>query len=65
MKELFGEIAVHHGIDIDAMEVAGDHVHLFSLAFFFSARCSIARVVGLFRSISASVLFGEFPGIRD
>ena len=62
VKGLFGEIAVHHDIEIDAMEVAADHVHLFVS---FPPRYSISRVVGLFKSISASVLFREFPGIQD
>ena len=62
VKELFGEIAAHHDIEIDAMEVAEDHVHLFVS---FPPRYSISRVVGLFKSISASVLFRELPGIRD
>ena len=62
VKELFGEIAAHHGIEIVAMEVAKDHVHLFVS---FPPRYSISRMVGLFKSISASVLFREFPGIRD
>ena len=62
VKELFGEIADHHGIEIDAMEVAVDHVHLFVS---FPPRYSISRVVGLLKSITASVLFQEFPRIRD
>ncbi len=62
VKELFGEIAAHHGIEIDAMEVAEDYVHLFVS---FPPRYSISKVVGLLKSITASVLFREFPGIRD
>ena len=62
VKELFGEITAHHGIEIDAMEVAEDHVHLFVS---FPPRYSISRVVGLLKSISASVLFREFPRIGD
>ena len=44
------------------MEVAVDHVHLFVS---FPPRYSISRVVGLLKSITASVLFQEFPRIRD
>jgi len=61
VKELFEEIAVNYGIEIDTMEVAKDHVHLFVS---FPPRYSIARVVGLFKSISASVLFREFPELK-
>jgi len=62
VKELFEEIAVNYDIEIDTMEVAADHVHLFIL---FPPRYSIAWVVGLFKSISASVLFREFPELQD
>jgi putative transposase len=62
VRELFEELAVNYGIEIDTMEVAKEHVHLFVS---FSPRYSIARVVGLFKSISASVLFREFPELKD
>jgi len=62
VKELFEEIAVNYDIEIDTMEVAADHVHLF---ISFLPRYSIAWVVGLFKSISASVLFREFPELQD
>jgi putative transposase len=61
VKELFEEIAVNYGIEIDTMEVAEDYVHVFVS---FPPRYSIARVVGLFKSISASVLFGEFHELK-
>ena len=62
VRELFEEIAVNYDIVIDTMEVATDHIHLFVS---FPPRYSIARVVGLFKSISASVLFKEFPELKS
>jgi len=62
VKELFEEIAVNYDIVIDTMEVAADHVHLFVS---FPPRYSIARVVGLFKGISGSVLFREFPELKS
>ena len=62
VRELFEEIAVNYDIVIDTMEVAADHVHLFVSV---TPRYSIARVVGLFKSISASVLFKEFPELKS
>jgi len=62
VKELFEEIAKNHGIEIDTMEVANDHVHLFVS---FPPRFSIAQVVGRLKSISASVLFREFPELKQ
>lgn len=61
LKEIFLEIASNHSIDIDTMEIAEDHVHLFVS---FPPRHSIAKVVGLFKSISASVIFREFPEVK-
>ena len=53
-------MAANHDIEIDTMEIAKDHVHLFVS---FPPRESIARVVGKFKSISASVIFREYPGV--
>jgi len=59
--EIFREIAATHDIEIDTMEIARDHVHLFVS---FPPRESIARVVGKFKSISASVIFREYPEVK-
>jgi len=59
--ELFEEISANHDIEIDTMEVAEDHVHLFVS---FPPRSSISQVVGKLKSISASVLFREFPELK-
>jgi putative transposase len=61
VKALFQEIAAHPGIEIDTMEVAADHVHLFVS---FPPRSAIAQVAGKFKRISASVLFREFPELK-
>lgn len=59
--ELFREIADQHEIEIDRMEIAEDHVHLFVS---FPPRESIAKVVGKFKSISASEIFHEYPEVE-
>ena len=61
VKEMFQEIADNHDIEIDTMEVARDHVHLFVS---FPPRYSIASVVSKPKSISASVIFREFPEVK-
>lgn len=61
VRELFIEIASNYNIEIDTMEVAENHVHLFVS---FPPRYSIAKVVGLFKSISASVIFQEFSEVE-
>ena len=61
VEELFAEIAENHDIEIDTMEVAEDHVHLFVS---FPPRMSISSVVGKLKSISASVIFREYPEVK-
>lgn len=36
LRELFGEIAVHHGFEIEEMEIAIDHVHIFLRGFWLT-----------------------------
>jgi putative transposase len=59
--ELFREIAEEFQFEIEEMEVAKDHVHLF---LNFPPKYAIAKVVEILKSISASRLFGEFPELR-
>jgi putative transposase len=61
VEEMFYEIAENHEIEIDALEVAKDHVHLFVS---FPPRLSISNVVGKLKSISASVIFREHPEVK-
>jgi putative transposase len=61
VKELFQEIAEHHGFLIDTLEVAPDHVHIF---LSFPPRYSISKVVGMLKSISASEIFKEHPEVK-
>ena len=58
VRELFLEIGDRHDIEIDTMEIAEDHVHLFVS---FPPRLSISEVVGKMKAISAKVIFEEFP----
>ena len=60
-KRIFEEISGNHGFEIDTMEVTKDHVHIF---LSFPPRYSIARVVGMLKSISASVVFKEHPEVK-
>ncbi len=61
VKGLFTEIAAAYDITIEEMEVCDDHVHLFCS---FPPRYSIARVVGMFKSLSARTIFREYPEIK-
>ena len=60
IAELFREIAFNHDFEIDTLEVSEDHVHIF---LSFPPRYSISKVVGMLKSISASVIFREFPEV--
>lgn len=43
------------------MEIADDHVHIF---LSFPPKYSISKVVGMLKSISASVIFQEHPEVK-
>ena len=61
VEELFSEIAQDFGFEIDTLEVAADHVQIF---WDFPPRYSIAKVVGILKSISASRACEEFPELK-
>ena len=61
VKSIFQEIAIANEFEIDTMEVAADHVHIF---LSFPPRYSISRVVAMLKSISASGIFREYPGVK-
>ena len=61
VKEVFEEVARNYDFEIDELEIAEDHVHVFMS---FPPRYSIAKVVGMLKSISASVIFKEQPEIK-
>jgi len=59
--EVIREIAENHGFEIDTMEIAQDHMHIF---LSFPPRYSTSRVVGMLKSISARVIFEEHPEVK-
>jgi putative transposase len=59
--QMFKEIGEAYDITIDEMEISPDHVHLFCS---FPPRYSIAKVVGMFKSLSARAVFREFPQVK-
>jgi len=61
VEELFYEIAENHEIEIDTIEIAEDHVHLFVT---FPPRMSISNVVGKLKSITASEILREHPEVK-
>ena len=62
LKEVFQEIAERYEFEIDTMEVKEDHVHLFLTA---PPRYSPSQIVQIMKSISAKVVFREFPEVRE
>ena len=62
LKEVFHEIADRYEFEIDTMEVKEDHVHLFLTA---PPRYSPSQIVQIMKSISAKVVFREFPEVRE
>ncbi len=61
VTKCFRAIAEESSFWIDELAVAHDHVHVF---LEFPPKYSIARVVGILKSISASRTFDRFPELR-
>ena len=61
VQEIFEEISKNHEFEIDTLEVSEEHVHIF---LSFPPRYSISRVVAMLKSISASMIFREYPGVK-
>jgi len=62
LKSIFLRIGEEFGIEIESMEVGEEHVHFLVS---FPPRYSISRVVGIFKSISASRMFKEFEWLKE
>jgi putative transposase len=60
-KEVFEEIYIDHDFEIETLEIGEDHVPIF---LSFPPRDSISKVVGMFKSISASVIIREHPEVK-
>ena len=61
VEECFKEIALINDFEIEAMEIAEDHVHIF---LGFPPRYSIAKVVQRFKGRSAREIFAKFPEVK-
>ncbi len=61
LKMTFEEIAEKYEFEIDTMEVKDDHVHLFLSA---PPRYSPAEIVQIIKSISAKMVFKQFPEVK-
>jgi putative transposase len=61
VREKVQNVAEAYGMEIDAMEVMEDHVHIILSA---PPRYSPARVMQILKSISAREIFARFPRVR-
>jgi len=62
VRELFLEIAEHHGFEIEELEVDKDHVHVF---LSFPPKYASGQVVGLLKALSAREIRAGFPEVRQ
>ena len=62
LKEILYEIAKEQNIDIKALEVMPDHVHMF---IEFDPRKSLHKVIKDFKGISSRILRNEFPALKS
>jgi putative transposase len=61
LKEVFQEIAEQYEFEIDTMEIMDDHVYLFLSV---PPKYAPAVVVQRMKSISAKIIFQEFPEVK-
>ena len=61
LKMSFEEISERYEFEIDTMEVKDNHVHLFLSA---PPRYSPAKIVQIIKSISAKMVFKQFPEVK-
>ena len=61
VKQCFQEIAVANNFEIEAMEIAEDHVHIF---LGFAPRYSISQVVQRLKGQSSRRVFQMFPEVK-
>ena len=61
VRELFLEIAEHHGFEIEELEVDKDPVHVFLSV---PPKYSIGQVVGLLKAVSAREIRAGSPEVR-
>jgi putative transposase len=62
VRELFLEIAEHHGFEIEELEVDKDHVHVF---LSFPPKYSIGQVMGLLKAVTAREIRAGFSEVRQ
>ena len=60
-KEILQKIAERYGLETDMMKAKEDHVHLFLTAL---PRYSLSQIAQDINSISAKVVFREFPEVE-
>jgi len=61
VRDIFCRIAEEFGLEIEELELADDHVHVF---LSFPPRYSIAKVVGILKSVSAREIFHHHPEVK-
>ena len=62
LRKIFRGIAERYEFEIDTMEVMEDHVHLFLSA---PPRYASSEIVQIMKSVSARILFQEFPKVKE
>ena len=61
VEQVLRQVAEDFGFELVELEVAKEHVHVF---LNFPPPYSIAKVVGILKSISASQVFREYPELK-
>jgi putative transposase len=61
VKELFEEILKARDCEVEAMEIAKDHVHIFTS---IPPRYSVGQMVRVLKSVSAKEIFLRYPEVK-
>ena len=61
VKELFEEILYARDCEVMEMEIAEDHVHIFTS---IPPKYSIGNIVRVLKSVSAKEVFGRYPEVK-
>lgn len=62
VKEIFYQVATEHDVEIKALEVMPDHVHLF---ISFDPRQHLHKIIQAFKGTSSRILREKYPSLKS
>jgi putative transposase len=62
LKEILNDVAIEHDVDIKALEIMPDHVHLF---ISFDPRQALHELIKAFKGRSSKILRDKYPKLKS